>query len=628
MRSMGYGLGAIITAILIAAACGTDGVNEASSADASVGTPTTDGGPGAEAGPGSDAGATGQCPDFTPYKRAYFGDLHTHTIFSADAWAMGTLNEPSDAYAFARGAGKTVAEGAKNVGPSTTIARPLDFDAVTDHSEWLAVTYGCVSSRDGKPLDPSSPLTGCIKFKALQGTGPGALAGANAVERTNCTPGGLEDDGQCKAVTESAWQIEQNAANNAYDACHFTTFVAYEWTAAGSGILHKNVIFANANVPPIPYDSRDYDVATKLWTALDQGCTSANGCTAITIPHNSNESNGEAFLVPQTAEGVRQMERYQRLVEIYQHKGSSECVAPDAGDPNADMACAFEQAGNGGQGAASFVRQGLKNGLSFYANPGDAGTTASNPLMLGIVGATDDHNGLPGNVDEGRPDGGPNGSAPHTWVGHGGSLDDTPKARLTLAPTYSPGAITGVWAEENTREAIFKALYNRETFATSGPRIQVRFFQTWDSTNYCGGGFPANIIDAHATPMGGSMPPTPPAGATGAPWLYVSTLQDEVPIARVDIIKAWVDAAGQHEQVIPFDATTNDMTCFRWQDSAYPVTAPVPTFYYARVLQQPTPRWSYYDCESEPGVAGCAAGGDLKVMVQERAWTSPIWALP
>jgi hypothetical protein len=500
---------------------------------------------------------------------------------------------------------------------------------VTDHSEWLAVTYGCVTGRDGGALDPSSPFTSCPAFTVLQGTGPGALVGADVVEATHCTPGGLEDDGQCKALTQSAWQIEQNAANNAYDKCHFTTFVAFEWTGGTTAVTHKNVIFANASVPPIPYDFRDYNEATKLWTALDQGCNTANGCTAITIPHNSNESNGQAFIIPSTADGVRQMEQYQRLVEIYQHKGASECPRPDPGDPNADMACAFEQAGDAG--AASFVRQGLKDGLSFYTKPGvssDAGLGPSNPLMLGIVGATDDHNGLPGNVDEGHPDGGPDGSPPHTWVGHAGLFDDTPKARLTGFSENSPGALTGVWAEENTREAIFKALYNRETFATSGPRIQIRFYQTWDSTNHCGGGFPGNIIDGHATPMGGSMPAKPPAGATGGPWLYVSTLQDEVPIARVDIIKAWVDSSGQHEQVIPFEASSNDMTCFRWQDTAYRVSAPVPTFYYARALQQPTPRWSYYDCQSEPGVAGCGAGGNLEVMIQERAWTSPIWALP
>jgi hypothetical protein len=319
------------------------------------------------------------------------------------------------------------------------------------------------------------------------------------------------------------------------------------------------------------------------------------------------------------------MAQYQRLVEIYQHKGASECAPPDPNDPNADMACAFEQAVDAG--AASFVRQGLEDGLSFYANArtgSDAGLGGGNPLMLGIVGATDDHNAMPGNVDEGRPDASP----PHLWPGHLGSLDDTASARLTAFPKFSPGAITGVWAEENTREAIFKALYNRETFATSGPRIQIRFYQTWKSTDYCGGGFPGNIIDGNATPMGGSMPTRPTDGATGGPWLYVSTLQDEVPIARVDIVKAWVDASGQHQQVVHFDAPSYDMACFRWQDAAYDDQAPVPTFYYARALQRPTPRWSYYDCQNAPQVPGCSAGGDLSVMIQERAWTSPIWALP
>ena len=619
----------------IAAACGqsdqyTDAIGAGDAGGGVSPASTAQGDAGASASKsdaGADAGSGLTCPGATKYKRAYFGDLHTHTIFSADAWAMGTLNEPADAYAFARGASKTIAQGASTVGPSATIDRPLDFDAVTDHSEWLAVTYGCVSDAQGKPLDPSSPFTQCKVFTDSQGTGPGGAAAGDAFEKLHCQPGGTEESGDCTPLTKSAWQIEQDAANTANDPCNFTAFVAYEWTGTDpdtGGMLHKNVIFANEHVPDQPYDFNDYDVPTKLWTALDTGCTAANNCTAITIPHNSNKSNGSAFVIPDTADGVRQMNQYQRLVEVYQHKGSSECAPVDPNDSTADQACNFEQliVDDGGVTPQSFIRTGLENGLSYYAD-GGAASDAGNPLTLGFVGATDDHNGLPGNVLEGKPDAGPNGG----WPGHIGSLDDSPDARLTNNPDFSPGAITGVWAQENTRAQIYQALYNRETFATSGPRIQIRFYEIWDDTNYCNGSFPGGLIDAGGIPMGSNMPSKAKSGSSvTAPWFYVSALKDQDPLAHLDIVKGWVDGSGQHESRKGYDAPATDFTCVRWQDPNYDPT--VPAFYYARVLQTQTPRWSHYDCLNSPGTKGCGPGGNLDIPIQERAWTSPIWALP
>lgn len=211
--------------------------------------------------------------------------------------------------------------------------------------------------------------------------------------------------------------------------------------------------------------------------------------------------------------------------------------------------------------------------------------------------------------------------------------DDTPAQRLTRSQFRNPGGITGVWASQNTREDIFAALHRRETFATSGPRIAVRFYAVWDANDYCGaagGGFPGNIVAAGGVPMGATMPP-PPSGAL-VPQFVVSALEDETALAEVDIIKgAYVNGAVQeaiHRFVpgTPGSSFSGGSVCVAWTDAAF--TPGGPAFYYVRVLQTPTPRWSHYDCQLSPSTPGCEPGGPLDVMIQERAWTSPIWWLP
>jgi hypothetical protein len=265
---------------------------------------------------------------------------------------------------------------------------------------------------------------------------------------------------------------------------------------------------------------------------------------------------------------------------------------------------------------ANFVRNGLSRGIVAYA------TSGVDPMQMGIVGATDDHNGTPGYVKE------------DTWQGHVGDKDDTAAQRLSGGSRdLNPGGITGVWAPQNTRDDIFAALQRRETFATSGPRIAVRFYQVWNENDYCGalgGGFPANVIADGAVPMGATMPPAP-AGVT-APQLVVNALKDSADLAEVDIIKAQVVGGTLTEAVHRFTPASagstwsNGSACIRWSDPAFDASGPA--FYYVRVLQVPTWRWSHYDCQQAPASPGCGPGGALDVMIQERAWTSPIWWLP
>jgi hypothetical protein len=313
--------------------------------------------------------------------------------------------------------------------------------------------------------------------------------------------------------------------------------------------------------------------------------------------------------VPDTASGVDQMKRYQKLVEIHQHKGNSECYFdPDAG--TGEAACNFEHLTPGADGPLNrqnYVRTALGNGIAAYA---DGGT---NPLQLGIVAATDDHNGMPGSVAE------------DNWHGHAGQADYGAKERLLGGADKNPGGVTGVWAEQNTRESVFAALSRRETFGTSGVFVAVRFYQTWNATDYCDATFPKNVIDAGGVPMGGTMSA---AGGTAGhgPWFYVSAMKDQADLAQIDIVKGTVSGGQVVESVTSIPAPSPGALCVKWQDPAFDPKAP--TYYYARVLQVPTPRWSHYDCQKQPATLGCQAGGPLDVTVQERAWTSPIWSLP
>jgi hypothetical protein len=555
------------------------------------------------------------CSDYNPYKNVYWGDLHTHTSYSVDAYAFRTRNTPQDAHAFARGAPKQIAAGdPNNPGPMVQLnaGRLLDFNAVTDHSEWLPTSFGCGASTSGTPYDPSSPYytsASCQYYRSDDLTFTGAFL--TQVPICGNSPNGTPE---CTAELRSAWQAEQQAANQAYVPCTYTTFNGYEWTSSQDGAtLHRNVIFSSEVVPPLPYTALDYTDPEQLWTALDQGCQASEGCEALTIPHNTNQSNGLAFDLPGNAGPavMEQARRYQRLVEIHQHKGNSECSPPDAGtspDAGPDSVCNFEQLSEGAPPQA-YVRSGLTKGLAIQA------LTGTNPFRLGIVGATDNHNGMPGSVSEA------------SWNGHVGNNDNTPARRLLNFPDENPGGITGVWAEQNTRPSLFAALKRREVFATSGPRIKVRLFQTWSSTNFCTATYPQNIINAGGVPMGGTLSANP---GNGNPYFVVSAVKDLVDLARIDIIKVDIVNGQPRQRVIPFEltGTQKSTACLTWQDPEY--VAGAPAFYYARVLQAATPRWSAYDCDQLGALApaGCDPGGRFREPIQERAWTSPIWSMP
>jgi len=594
--------------------------------------PPDPGGPPPSAPAATEAAAAASCPDFNPLKNAYFGDLHTHTTYSYDAYTFATRTTPMDAYAFARGMAIQIA-GAEPGGPVTQLDRPLDFAAITDHSEFLAIDFGCGAAVDGTPFDPDSPLFTKPKCVAARNAGPGAFALTLSRQSSLCgssTPG---SSATCAPVIQEAWQAEQAAAAAALDPCHFTSFVAYEWTNTCTGdggsaaTCHKNVIFGDTNVPVAPFDSLSNPTQESLWTALDHGCA-GGACNAITVPHNSNLSNGQAFNIPAGSEA--HAVKYQRLVEIFQHKGGSECFFDPAapGDPT----CNFNYLGGVTEpnDPNSYVRTGLERGLTAQA------TLHVDPLQMGIVGATDDHNGAPGNTRE------------DTWPGHVGTNDDSPAKRIAPGNAssvgFNPGGVAVAWAEQNTRDAMFAAFQRRETYATSGPRISVRMYQTWDqTTNFCADpNFPSQIVAAGGLPMGSTI--AIPAGQTGAPRIVVFAARDPITradvanLAEIDLVEAWIDPAtgDVKEQVVrraaPAGGVATSCQSFALNPAGGSATfhAGSPSLYYARVLQTPTSRWSVFDCQRAPGAnpTDCAAGGKLDVQVAERAWTSPVWYLP
>ncbi len=581
-------------------------------------------------------------------RHAYFGDLHIHTQNSIDSYNFGVRATPDDAYRFAKGEALT-----HPLGNAIRLqGGPLDFLAVTDHGEYLGVAAALADPRHPQA---SHPLA--VKLRS-----------EDPNERWEA---GLALDGWVRGqpvsgldpwpVVRSAWQRTIAAAERHNDPGRFTTFIAYEYSPTPSGMsLHRNVIFAGNDVPAQPFSAVDSLNAEDLWTWLDE--QRANGIEALAIPHNSNWSQGKMF--PRTnwagepidAAYAEQRRRNEPLVEITQSKGTSE--THPALSPNDEWAgfevwfknsMAFDADGSwvftDGATTGAYARDALRTGLEIEREIG------ANPYLFGFIGATDGHNAA-GSVEEDR------------HFGQTGIADGTPMARGSvpekiLGPSeidlgidmieWGASGLTGVWAEENTRESIYAALRRKETFATSGPRIRVRFFAGYD--------YPDDLPKQHhaaerayasGVPMGGVLAALPGA----APRFFVQAARDprEAWLQRAQVVKSWIDGSGEtHERVFDVacsDGLTPDPKTHRCPDNGARVYLDDcsisrnkgdvqlvtlwsdPTFdpteralYYARVLQNPTCRWSTWDAIR----AGVEPTSKVPATIQERAWSSPIW---
>ncbi len=531
-----------------------------------------------------------------------FGDLHVHTAYSLDAYAFGTLATPRDAYAFARGQPLRLDNG-QIIG----LDRPLDFAAVTDHAETWEVTWTCTD-----PTYADAPYCAGMRKERAAGNGRGIFTNylLPVVTREPPVHAPFCDRLDCEAATRSQWRRIQEAANQANDPCEFTALIGYEWTASPNGRhWHRNVIFRSETVPERPFDYITYPSVAKLWTALAENCRPEDGCDAVAIPHNINWTDGGTFDIEnESAEISALRSRYETLAEMHQEKGNSECLPETRDGDRAD--CGFELVEVNGAKVRmlgppkdldaewramrkGYYRTLLGRGLVAWE---DSDQTL-NPLKLGAIGSTDGHFAAAGFTEEEDFPGG----VTAIWLG--------PEATLAN-PLYNPGGLVAVWAPENTRSAVFDALQNRSAYATSGTRIRLKFGTT--DKNAC------NSEDIEfRTPMGGT--------ATGGERTFtVQAAMDRTPLAAIDIVKGYLqdgEAREQVERVAEFE-TGQATACVTWTDPS-PDTSPA--YWYARVTEQPSKRWSKHLCER---LDLCEKYPDADRMIEERAWSSPVWHLP
>ncbi len=578
----------------------------------------------------------------SPERSAYFGDTHIHTMYSFDAFMGNVRTTPDDAYRYAKGEPIDHHAGSKLriVGP------PLDFLMVSDHAKYLGVFAA--------QLDPQAPFYGhpdaqelVPKDTPLDGT----VARLRALEASN-------PEFMGPAVNEYAWRKIIEAAERHNEPGTFTTFVGYEYTPTpGNRHLHRNVIFKGSRVPDRPFSSTDSMDPEDLWNWLDR--LRADGIEGLAIPHNMNQSDGLAFQEvtfkggPMDRAYAEKRMRNEPIAEISQQKGTSEThpsLSPNDEWADFQIVQYFLNRTDNTNPISVFkggyYRDALKTGLVMQED------NDFNPYQLGVIGASDTHLSAGPFEEDNYFSGGPN-----TPVSRGSAYPDHEDPNASWEDFWTPrqathgtGGLAGVWADANTRDALYDAMRRRETFATSGPRIRVRFF---------GGDLPPDIAEVadpvaagydQGVPMGGMLD----APATTAPRFLVWAARDPNAgwLQRAQVIKGWVENGEAREAVFDVacaDRLTPDPTTHRCPDNGATVnlsdcsisrdkgavnlmttwTDPdfepdEQAFYYLRVLENPSCRWSTWDAIR----LGITPNPDLPATHQERAWSSPIWYQP
>lgn len=599
--------------------------------------------------------ATLSSPVVAEEKQAYFGDVHVHTRYSYDAFFFGTEASPDDSYRFAKGAPLEHPSGA-----ILQLDRPLDFYAVTDHAYFLGMWWAIqTNSQHSLRADPTA-----VEIVAAETRDERGLAYRKAfrypVEKLQ-----LDD-------VRNTWLDIQGAAQRHYEPGKFTTFVAFEFTPEPNmDGLHRNVIYRGSRAPAVPISRSDTLNPEDLWDWMDR-YREEEGMEALAIPHNMNLSNGRMFEgsyfngSPLDAAYAEQRMRNEPLVEITQIKGTSDThpfLSLDDEWANFEILPYKLGAGfNKSQPQGSYVRDAWLNGLLFEEKLG------VNPYNFGVIGSSDTHNAAERNDES-------------TFVGKVGDFNSNPvdrgsvpvpgpepfvvpenetfeaaEARArnpkvgfieTASRYHSASGLAGVWATENTREAIYDAFRRKETFATSGPRIRVRFIAS-DKIGDASLESPdlAAIAARDGVAQGGDM-----QVARRAPRFFAAAMADPqgTRLQRLQIIKGWVEKGFKREKVFdiacadganvdththrcPENGASVDLTDCSitpgkgaatlralWADPEF--DRQQSAFYYVRVLENPTCRWSTWDAIR----AGTPLRGDLEETIQERAWSSPIW---
>jgi hypothetical protein len=587
--------------------------------------------------------------------RPLFGDTHLHTSYSFDAGAFGCRLGPKVAYRFAKGEEVT-----SSMGERVKLSRRLDFLVVTDHSDNLGFFQQMLAGHPRILADPQGR-----KWYNMIKDGNGADA---AVEMIIAFSHGKFPEALISqpgtAGYRDAWREIIAAADEANDPHHFTAFIGYEWTSnTGGNNLHRNVIFRDDGTkarqvePLITMKPLGSDNPRDLWkwmTAYEE----KTGGNVLAIAHNGNLSNGRMFATVDTFTGkpfdrayAEQRSHWERIYEATQIKGDGEAhpfLSPT------DEFAAFERWDKGNLDLSElkknemlvyeYARSALRNGLKLENDLG------VNPYKFGMIGSTDSHTGLAtaeqddffGKATNSEPS--PT-RATHPWLKH----DD----QVIMGWEQVASGYAAVWATDNTREAIFDALQRKEAYATTGPRMAVRFFGGWDfEAKDAKTRMPAEVGYAKGVPMGGDLSDAPRGKS---PTFLVGALKDPIGanLDRIQIIKGWLDNNGDtHEKIydvvwggdrkpdektgkVPAVGNTVDVAAATWTNT---IGAPelitvwkdpdfdrsLHAFYYVRVIEIPTPRWTAYDAVR----FDIKLDKDIPTIAQQRAYTSPIWYTP
>ena len=589
---------------------------------------------------------TGQTADFNENRNAYFGDLHIHTSWSFDAFVMNVRTSPDDAYRFGKGEAIPHAGG-----KPIQMGRAFDFMAVTDHAEYMGVFM--------QMQDADNPLAQLAIAKEINNSEDAdPLKKFRKIGLSLATMSPYEELLK-KDIIQNTWQRTVAAADRHYEPGKFTTFPAYEWTSSPidflskeriSYKLHRNVVFKGGKVPGMPFSAFNSQDPEDLWAWMDK--QRAKGIEVLAIPHNTNMSSGQMYNPetrsgkPLTAAYAQSRSRNEPISEVVQIKGQS--MTHPILSPNDEFAdfelypysSSHSVAAPKSQPKYSYVRGALKDGLAFEKSLG------TNPFKFGLIGSSDSHNAATA-VEE------------NNYFGKIGLADATPALRLNppeprLTKFMSAAGLAGVWAKENTRASIFESMQRKETFATSGPRIKLRFFAGWnlEIDSLAGEEWITKAYQS-GVPMGSDLarPPSTSDSYQNSPSFLIQAIKDgeSANLDRVQVIKGYLDKDGNPQETIfevvwagdrvvdangklpaigntvdiPTATYTNDIGAVSlqsiWTDTDFDATQSA--FYYVRVLEIPTPRWSTYDAAA----LGVAPLADLPVMIQERAWSSPIW---
>ncbi len=580
-------------------------------------------------------------------RRVFWGDTHLHTSNSVDASTRGATLGVADAYRFALGEAVTASSG-----QIAKLSRPLDFLVVADHAESLGVGR---EIREGNPDLIADPTVKRWHEALEEGRGALVLRELRELNSAGKAPPVMRDRKIMGGIMRRTWQDYIDTADAFNQPGRFTALIGYEWTAVRTGDnYHRVVVLADGRDVAgrvMPFSSRVSKDPAQLWAWMQNYETEIGGRT-LAIPHNPNQSNGNAFAFADfegrriTADYGQMRRRFEPLIEVTQIKGDSEShpfLSPT--DEFADFETWDE--GNAllnvkkepGMLAGEYARSALKRGLLLERE------TGVNPFSFGMIGSSDSHTSL-ATVEENNFF----GKHPGVEPGAERAMRRAGNPQRLDPWRYQSAGYAAVWAKENTRSAIFEAMQRKEVYATTGSRMTVSMFAGWDFTEA-----DADTPDLRALgyrkgiPMGGQL--ASPEGRR--PSLLISAMKDPLGanLDRVQVVKGWLDDEGGAQEKV-YDVVwsgareitngrlapvgnTVDVATATWTNSIGAVQlttvweddnfdAEQPAFYYVRVLEIPTPRWTTYDAVR----FNLELPDDVPRTVQERAYTSPVWYTP